>query len=353
MDEKIQLTRVEELTYEVKIGQVMTKEVLTVTPEATLRDVKELLRTRRISGLPVVENDTLVGVVSTEDIITALESGKINDTVRMKIGRRVVTCFADEPLAQAIRRFDMYDFGRYPVIDRQGRLVGIITRGDILHGLLRALEADYHEEEILKHEAKYLLEHAESERTRLFLSYTVKARDFAHAGDVARQIKRALVRVGAHPQSVRKVAIATFEAETNIIIHSDGGQVVALIQPGAIRVRAMDTGPGIPDVEMALRPGFSTAPDWVRELGFGSGMGLVNVHRCTSEMHLSSVPGQGTCLEFKVVPEDSIAMREQLSRRQDDFARDGRSIIIDGKNRASGLEEPGQREEGERNRPVK
>jgi anti-sigma regulatory factor (Ser/Thr protein kinase) len=290
--------------------------------------------------MPVVEKGKLVGVISTEDIITTLERGK-DVAVREKIGYPMRTCFADEPLAQAIRRFDMYGYGRYPVENRRGRLVGIITRGDIIHGLLRALEVDYHEEEILKHEASYLLEHVDSERTRLFLSYRVKARDFAHAGDAARQIKRALVRLGAHPQSVRRVAVSAFEAETNIIIHSNGGRIAVLVQPSAIRVRATDTGPGIPDVDLAMQPGFSTAPDWVREMGFGSGMGLANIRRCASTMHLTSIPGRKTCLEYTVIPEKSIALREQLKRRQNDFTRNRRPIIVNGKNRSAQVDEPG------------
>lgn len=340
MEERRQLTRVEELTYEVKIEQVMTTDVLTVTPETMMSEAKELLRNRRISGMPVVEKGRLAGVISTEDIITTLELGK-DVAVREKIGHPVRTCFADEPLAQAIRRFDMYGYGRYPVVNRRGRLVGIITQGDIIHGLLRALEADYHEEETLKHEASYLLEHVDSERTRLFLSYRVRARDFVHAGDAARQIKRALVRLGAHPQAVRRVAIATFEAETNIIIHSNGGRIAVLIQPSAIRVRATDTGPGIPDVDLAMQPGFSTAPDWVREMGFGSGMGLANIRRCASTMHLASIPGRKTCLEYTVIPEKSIALREQLKRRQNDFTRNRRPIIANGKDRPAQIDEPG------------
>lgn len=339
MEERKQLTRVEELTYEVKIEQVMTADVFTVTPDTMMSAAKESMRKHRISGMPVLEEGRLAGVISTEDIIITLERGG-DVAVREKIGKPVLTCFADEPLAQAIRRFDMHGYGRFPVVNRRGRLVGIITRGDIIHGLLRALELDYHEEEILQHEASYLLEHVDSERTRIFLSYGIKARDFVHAGYAAKRIKRALIRLGAHPQSVRRVAIAAFEAETNIIIHSYGGRIAVLIEPDAIRVRATDTGPGISDVEMAMKPGFSTAPDWVREMGFGSGMGLTNIRRCASAMRLDSIPGRKTCLEYTVIPEKSIALREQLKRGQNDLTRNSRPIIVDGKNRSAQVDEP-------------
>ena len=84
----------------------------------------------------------------------------------------------------------------------------------------------------------------------------------------------------------------------NIVIHADnGGEVIAEIQPEQIRILAIDYGPGIPDVEMAMKPGYSTAPEWIRELGFGAGMGLFNINRCADNMNLKSETGQGTRLE--------------------------------------------------------
>ena len=97
---------------------------------------------------------------------------------------------------------------------------------------------------------------------------------------------------------VRRVAVATYEAETNVIIHSQGGEIIAEIRPESMRITATDTGPGIADVAQAMQPGFSTAPDWIRELGFGAGMGLSNIKACADSMKLDSQVGVGTRLEL-------------------------------------------------------
>jgi len=98
-----------------------------------------------------------------------------------------------------------------------------------------------------------------------------------------------LNRLGFAPQIVRRVAIATYELAINLVIHTtNGGEIIAEIQPDKIVIRAVDTGPGIPDVEKALQPGYSTAEEWIREMGFGAGMGLVNVKKCADEMLLES-----------------------------------------------------------------
>jgi anti-sigma regulatory factor (Ser/Thr protein kinase) len=129
----------------------------------------------------------------------------------------------------------------------------------------------------------------------------VVARDFDHAGEASSKIKSALSRLGASPQIVRRVAIATYEAEMNIILHTDeGGEISAEVQPGRITIRAVDTGPGIPDIEQAMQPGFSTAPEWIRELGFGAGMGLFNIQRCADEMRLESPESRWTSLEVVI-----------------------------------------------------
>jgi anti-sigma regulatory factor (Ser/Thr protein kinase) len=98
------------------------------------------------------------------------------------------------------------------------------------------------------------------------------------------------------------VAIATYELEINIVIHADeGGEIIAEIQPGKIIIRAVDTGPGIPDIEKALQPGWSTAPAWIREMGFGAGMGLVNVKRCADEMLLESPNSMWTSVKIVIL----------------------------------------------------
>jgi len=97
------------------------------------------------------------------------------------------------------------------------------------------------------------------------------------------------------------VAISAYEAEMNLVIHTDaGGELTTEIQPDLIRMTVVDHGPGIPDVEQALRPGFSTAPAWIQELGFGAGMGLANIKKCADSFIIESNPGTGTKLEIVI-----------------------------------------------------
>jgi CBS domain-containing protein/anti-sigma regulatory factor (Ser/Thr protein kinase) len=296
-----EITRVQELVYEIKIEEVMTRNVITVIPRTSMAELREVLREHRISGVPVMQNDQLVGIISVEDLIKALAGGEMKATVGEKMNPNPVTLHADEPVVTAVDYFAKYDFGRFPVVDMKGKLIGILTRGDIIEGLLKKLEVEYHEEEIRRYRVSHIFEDIVSNRTSLILRYDVMASDFDHAGEASSKIKRALSRLGASPQIIRRTAIAAYEAEMNIIIHTDtGGEMVAEIQPGQIIIRAVDTGPGIPDIELAMQPGFSTAPEWIRELGFGAGMGLTNIQRCADEMQLESPGGKWTSLEVVI-----------------------------------------------------
>ena len=296
-----EITRVQELVYEIKIEEVMTRNVITVTPQTSMAELREILREHRISGAPVTENGELVGIISIEDLIKALAGGEMEASVGEKMTSKLVTLHADEPIVTAVDYFAKYDFGRFPVVDKEGQLVGILTRGDIIEGLLKKLEVEYHEEEVRRYRVSHIFEDIVSNRTSLILRYDVMANDFDHAGEASSKIKRALSRLGASPQIVRRAAIAAYEAEMNIVLHTDeGGEIVAEIQPEQIIIRAVDTGPGIPDVEQAMQPGFSTAPEWIRELGFGAGMGLTNIQRCADEMRLESPGGKWTALEVVI-----------------------------------------------------
>jgi len=292
------LTKVQELIYELKIEQVMTKEVITITRDRSMRELKDLLRTKRISGAPVVQDGELVGMISLENLIRALEEGELDATVGEKMTTLVETLRADATVVSAVKAFARFRYGRFPVVDAEDNLVGILTQGDLARGLLRHMEVQWRAEEIKRYRASHIFEDIESEQTALILRYSVKAEDFVRGGEASSKIKRALQRLGADPWIVRRVAVATYEAETNVMIHSHGGEIIAEIRPERMRVTAVDTGPGIEDIEQALQPGYSTAPDWIRELGFGAGMGLNNIKACADEMNLQSTVGVGTRLEM-------------------------------------------------------
>jgi CBS domain-containing protein/anti-sigma regulatory factor (Ser/Thr protein kinase) len=284
-----EFTKLQELVYDVKIEDVMTKEVVTVTPEITMSQFREVLRDHRISGTPVLDQGQLVGIISIEDLIKCAVAGELEVRVGDRMTAKPMTVRANESVVMAVNYFNRHGFGRFPVVDKEGQLVGILTRGDIIRGLLKQLDLEYHQEEVLRHRVSHIFDELISDVTSISLHYYVAARNFEKAGQASSKIKRALNRLGFSPQIVRRVAIATYELEINLVIHTtNGGDIIAEVQPEKIMIRAMDTGPGIPDVEQALQPGFSTAEEWIREMGFGAGMGLVNVKKCADEMLVES-----------------------------------------------------------------
>lgn len=293
-----EFTKVQELVYELKIEQIMTEDVITVTPYASMRELRRILRERGISGAPVMEDDDLVGIVDVEDVVKALEEGVFAVSVAERMTTDVQTVRADETVVKAVNLFSMFDVGRLPVVDETGKLVGILTKGDIVRGLLWQMGVRWQAEEIERYRASHIFEDIDSDETTLILKYHVEPHDFVTGGEASSKIKRALKRLGAHPKVVRRVALASYEAEMNVMIHSEGGEIVAEIGTERIEITAADKGPGIPDIEKALEPGFSTAPNWIRELGFGAGMGLSNIKACSDDMHLESEMGVGTRLSI-------------------------------------------------------
>jgi CBS domain-containing protein len=294
-------TKIQELIYELPIERVMKKEVIGVSPDTSMTELKEVLRVNRISGAPVLDGDQLVGVISIEDLIKALVEGDVQTPVRKRMTTRMITVRENESVVEAVKKFAQYKVGRLLVVNEQGQLRGILTGGDITRGLLEAISLNYHAEEISRYRAKHIFEDIVSDQTSLILRYKITAKDFKKGGNASSKIKRALDRLGGVPEEIRRVAISAYEAETNLIIHADeGGELIAEMQPEVIRIIAIDHGPGIPDVEQAMSPGFSTAPNWIRELGFGAGMGLMNIKKCADSMKLESTLGIGTKLEIVI-----------------------------------------------------
>ena len=132
------------------------------------------------------------------------------------------------------------------------------------------------------------------------LTYDVPGDDFTRAGEASSDVKGVLKKLGLSPQVVRKVAIAMYEGEINMVIHADGGQAEVEVDANQIVIRMTDTGPGIPDVEQAMQEGYSTAGQTARELGFGAGMGLPNMKRYSDEMTIDTEVGKGTTVTVKI-----------------------------------------------------
>jgi CBS domain-containing protein/anti-sigma regulatory factor (Ser/Thr protein kinase) len=302
------ISRVEELSYELKIGDVMQREVSTIAPDMQMVEALALFRQARISGAPVMSGDKMIGILSLEDLIHAMERGNGHARVRSYMSTDVLTVHAYEPVVKALEAFERTPVGRFPVLDENDRLVGILTKGDITSGTLKALQSDYRAEEVRRYRASHLFEDIVSDRTSLILRYHIRPRDFTHGGQASSRIKRALLRLGANAQLARRCGIAIYEAEINLIIHTTNGGVVWVeIEPNQITMTTVDDGPGIADVSLARQAGWSTATAEIREMGFGAGMGLKNIERCVDEMTLESKAGAGTRLEMKIFlpPEES------------------------------------------------
>ena len=132
------------------------------------------------------------------------------------------------------------------------------------------------------------------------LTYEVEGGDLTQAGEASAQVKQTLRKLGFDPDTIRRVSVCMYEGEINMVIHADGGEITVEITPEYVNMVLEDTGPGIADIDLAMKEGYSTAPDNVRSLGFGAGMGLPNMKKYTDEMKVESQVGVGTTVTMRV-----------------------------------------------------
>ena len=131
--------------------------------------------------------------------------------------------------------------------------------------------------------------------------YLVDGGNFTSAGEASVEVKKKLRQLGFSPEVIRCVSIAIYEGEINMVIHARGGEAEVLVYPDRIEIILTDQGPGIADIGLAMQEGYSTAPDNIRTLGFGAGMGLPNMKRYTDEMRIESTVGVGTKISMTVL----------------------------------------------------
>ena len=134
----------------------------------------------------------------------------------------------------------------------------------------------------------------------LKLNYTVDGGDLIQAGEASSKMKMTLKKLGLPPEVIRRASICMYEGEINMVIHADGGEVEVTVGMDTITIRLTDHGPGIPDVDQAMEEGFSTAGDVARDLGFGAGMGLPNMKRCSDDMTIDTQVGVGTTVTMQI-----------------------------------------------------
>jgi CBS domain-containing protein/anti-sigma regulatory factor (Ser/Thr protein kinase) len=280
-------------------ADVMTYNVITLFTEQKVKQAKEVMRLRKFSGIPVVDAEQkLQGIISIDDIINWLEEQKYDATVAEYMSRDVVCVRPNEPIIEIMKKFKRFRYGRFPVVNGEQTLVGIITPGDVLVKLLQLFEDNMSlqsEERVTKKVKGFDTELTLDESTKKELAFQVEGGDLGKSGEASSRLKQTLAELGIYtPTFMRKVAIVSYEAEVNIVIHAYRGKMVAVITPEFCKIVFEDEGPGIADIELALQPGWSTASEHVRELGFGAGMGLCNMKRWADELMIESTPGVGT-----------------------------------------------------------
>jgi serine/threonine-protein kinase RsbT len=132
------------------------------------------------------------------------------------------------------------------------------------------------------------------------LEYKIEGGDFSNAGNASSAVKKILKQLNVDTSSARRVVISLYEAEVNVVAHAWSGLIEIEITEQGIQMKLSDEGPGIPDIELAMKEGYSTASPQVREMGFGAGMGLANIRRNTDSLKIESTVGKGTILEMSV-----------------------------------------------------
>ena len=284
-----------ELLQRFKVRDVMKRTVISISRDTPMREAQRIMRENRISGLPVSEEGRLFGIVSVNDIINALDNGWINEKVEDHMATNLVVLEAGMPLAYALRYFNNYTYGRFPVLDSSRKLVGIISQRDVMRALLYELSVEIRKLERKAARGSNAPEHASSENY-FRKEFAVVRNDLGSAGRAANEIKQILKERKVDRSVARRVAVAAYELEINICIHSHGGILTFILSDDTITIKAKDRGPGIPDIEWACRDGTSTANDWIRSMGFGAGMGLSNSKRVSDGFDIQSEVGKFTAV---------------------------------------------------------
>jgi CBS domain-containing protein len=270
-------SRILELLYQVKVRDVMSGQVKTAGRETPLREIQGTMKANGITGVPIVEGPRLIGLVSMDDIIRALEEGRIDEPAEAGMTRNLIVLEDDMPLSFAISYMDKYHFGRFPVISKDRRLVGIITSRDIIVHLLLSMNRELEQLEQLERPVG-----TSAGNSPLALQWQTRKFDFEQAGKASTEIKKTIKeRLPNTPAKLlRRIAIASYELEMNQVVHSEGGTISFTIDDSRATILAEDRGPGIDDLESALTEGgrrptngcaaWASAPAWGCPIPAGS-----------------------------------------------------------------------------------
>ena len=278
-----------DIIYRVKIRDIMTKNPQTVNTGDSVMTAKIKLKEYGISGMPVVKDRQLKGIISTHDIFECYERGSMEDSVSSYMTKNLVILEEDMPISFALTYFNKYKYRRFPVLNKHKEIAGIITSRDINVYLLNEINSELQKIDKMKQKASEKITSG-----KFFKQFNIRKFDFENAGKVSFSIKKTLKDNNIPQPVIRRVSIAVYELEINQVVHSNGGNIVFTMDENEITIKAQDTGPGIKDLDQALEEGYSTASEWIRSQGFGAGMGLPNVKRVSDNFHITSTPEKGT-----------------------------------------------------------
>ena len=297
---KEKLTLVNELIYQIKVKEAMSKKVIFFKENTTFREIQLKLKEKKISGVPILNNvKNIIGIVSIDDVITAFDKGYVDNKITDYMSRDVITIPQNISVVSAIHKLERFGVGRLPVTESSDskRIVGVITLSDILNRLLvvvQSIAEKVEDKEIKNAQISHDLIKSISKKP---LRFEVRGDDFDNAGRVASITKKYFQNLGISKDIIRRIAIVCYEAEMNICLHSLGGSINIQVNDNNAVIYAHDKGPGIPDVELALKPGFTTASEKIRALGFGAGMGLPNIKHYADKLEIKSSLKTGTELK--------------------------------------------------------
>lgn len=288
---------------ELKTENIMDKMLIVLKENDKIREAQRIMKNRQMSGVPIVGDDNkLVNILTMEDIINALEKGVIDEEISVLKRKEVITLKIDDDFEKIIEKITSYGYRGYPVVNHENRLIGMVSLQDLLFAVLSKLSVLYlHDErrrEILDSPLSVFIKNSINKNQPEFV-YEINNSDVNNAGEGSALLKNFLLNKGFDKKIVRNASISVYEAEVNVVIHGGGvGKIIAITNSESIVVFVEDVGPGIEDIEIAMKPGFSTAPEYIRTLGFGAGMGLANIKRFADKLILTSEKERGVKLEM-------------------------------------------------------
>ncbi|MBT9164510.1 MAG: Serine/threonine-protein kinase RsbT [candidate division WS2 bacterium] len=275
--------KLEQETLSCSVEKVMVRNIPQVTPYWQMRHVKELMRIRRLDGVPITDDEGhLLGIISISDLIICIENKDLEAPVSKYMTTPVKYLILNKTLIEALREMNRFKFGRLPVVDDKFKVIGVVYWWSLFAFLQEALDTGM------------VVKKTTPSEGVISYTYQILGKDFVHAGNASLQMRKSLQQLSIDPKDLRRIGIIAYEAEMNIIIYADRGSLQAKVNSEKVEVIAEDKGPGIPDVNLALQEGFTTAPDYIREMGFGAGMGLPNIKRNADIFQVDSRVGVGT-----------------------------------------------------------